>query len=34
MALCQFRDNILIGTSLPDNAEVRIMDKICHILES
>ena len=34
VALCQFRDNILIGSSYQDDAEARVMDTVCRILES
>ena len=34
IASCQFRHNILKATRFPDNAEVRVVDTVCCILES
>ena len=33
-ALCQFKDNILIATSFPDSPQIRVVERVCRILES
>ena len=33
VALCRFRDNILIATCFPDGPHIRIVDQVCRILE-
>ena len=34
VALCRFKDNILIATSYPDSPTTRVVELICRILES
>ena len=33
VALCQFRDNILIATTFPDSPRTHIVETVCKILE-
>ena len=33
LTLCQFRDNILLATSFPDSPSIRVVQRVCDILQ-